>query len=240
MSKLAMSLLLLTFATPVRSQPGGFGRRGPMPSPTFQALDADHDGVISAEEIRNAPAALKTLDRNNDGKLTEDEVRPQPNRRPGRGDEPGETQAPSPDDMVKMLMAFDKNGDGQLTRDELPERMQGLFDRADADKNGVLTADEIRKAAQSAAAPAARGPEGGRGEGFRPGGREEGRGERPNFFRLDPILAALDTDSDGQLSPEEIAAAPTALKKLDANGDGQLSADEVRINFGPGRGPGRN
>jgi len=243
MYKLAMSVLLLTAAAPLWCQPpGGFGRGGPMRSPAFLALDADRDGVISAAEIANAPAALKLLDKNGDGKLTEDEVRPQmggrggpggpggPGGRGGRGDEPGETPAPTADEMVRMLMAFDKNGDGKLTRDELPERMLGLFDRADADRNGVLTEDEIRKAAQAAAAPAARG----RGEG-----RGEARGDGPSFMRLDPILAALDTNGDGEISAEELAAAPTALKKLDANGDGQLSADEVRMNIGPGRGRGR-
>ena len=62
MSKLAMSLLLLTFATPVWSQPGGFGRRGPMQSPAFQTLAA-------------APTMLKKLDGNGDGQLSADEVR---------------------------------------------------------------------------------------------------------------------------------------------------------------------
>jgi len=54
--------------------PGG-GHRPP-PSPLFMALDANHDGVIDASEISNAPAALKTLDKNGDGKLTQDELRP--------------------------------------------------------------------------------------------------------------------------------------------------------------------
>ena len=35
-------------------------RHGPFP-PFFRALDANHDGVIDAGEIANAPAALKTL-----------------------------------------------------------------------------------------------------------------------------------------------------------------------------------
>jgi len=236
MSKFAMFSVVLISTAPVWCQPpGGFGRGGPMRSPAFLALDADHDGVISTAEIAAAPAALKSLDKNGDGKLTEDEVRPQMGGRGGRGDEPGETPGPTSDEMVKTLMAFDKNGDGQLTRDELPERMHGLFDRADADKNGVLTAEEIRKAAQDAIAPAARGRDEGPGEGIRPGGREGGRG---NFMRVDPILAALDTNADGEISAGEIAAAPTALKKLDTNGDGQLSADEVRVNPGPGRGRG--
>ncbi|MGD0299896.1 MAG: hypothetical protein ABSE86_22615 [Bryobacteraceae bacterium] len=46
--------------------------------PVLAALDANHDGEISASEILNAPAALLTLDRNRDGQLTEDELRPAP------------------------------------------------------------------------------------------------------------------------------------------------------------------
>jgi Ca2+-binding EF-hand superfamily protein len=42
------------------------------------ALDADHDGAVSASEIKRAAAALVTLDKNNDGKLTLDELLPQP------------------------------------------------------------------------------------------------------------------------------------------------------------------
>jgi hypothetical protein len=37
------------------------------------ALDANHDGVIDADEIANAPQLLKKLDKNGDGKLTPDE-----------------------------------------------------------------------------------------------------------------------------------------------------------------------
>jgi Ca2+-binding EF-hand superfamily protein len=227
MSKLAtFFLLLISAATAWCQPPGRFGRGGPMRSPVFLALDTDKDGVISAAEIASASAALKSLDKNGDGKLSEDEVRPQMGGRGRRGGEPGETAAPSADEMVKTLMAFDKNGDGKLTRDELPERMQGLFDRADTDKDGVLTGEEVRKAAQAAGAPAS-------------GEREGRRGGDRSFFRLDPILAALDTNGDSEISAAEIAAAPTALKKLDANGDGQLSANEVRLNFerGAGRGP---
>jgi Ca2+-binding EF-hand superfamily protein len=216
---------------PVWAQPrGGMMMR----SPAFQALDADRDGAISAAELANAPGSLKALDKNGDGKLTEDEVRPQfgGRGRGGRGDEPGETAAPSADEMVQTLMAFDKNGDGKLTKDELPERMQGLFDRADANHDGVLTADEIRKSAQSGG-PAQQGL-GERREGHEGRGA---RGEGPSFVRMDPILAAIDTNSDGEISAAELAQSSQSLKKLDTNGDGRLSEDEVRIQgFGRGRG----
>ncbi len=63
---------------PASGMVDGPGLQGhhPWPSPLMQALDANHDGVIDAEEISNAPAALKTLDKNGDGQLTPDELRP--------------------------------------------------------------------------------------------------------------------------------------------------------------------
>ena len=44
--------------------------------PVLAALDADHDGEISASEIANASAALTKLDKNHDGQLTPDELIP--------------------------------------------------------------------------------------------------------------------------------------------------------------------
>lgn len=41
-----------------------------------------------------------------------------------------------------------------------------------------------------------------------------------------PILAALDTNGDGQLSPDEIAGAVKALQGLDVDQDGELTAEE--------------
>ena len=47
--------------------PGGRGGRDMMRMmPVMTALDADGDGVISAEEINNAPVALRKLDKKPD------------------------------------------------------------------------------------------------------------------------------------------------------------------------------
>src|SRR5258708_5278406 len=72
---------------PGGSGPGGDGPPPPPPSPVFEALDKDHDGILSAEEIQAASESLKKLDRNGDGKLTEDELHPQggPGGPPRRG-----------------------------------------------------------------------------------------------------------------------------------------------------------
>ncbi len=75
-------------------------------------------------------------------------------------------------------MEQDKNGDGKLSKDELPERMQRILERADADKDGYATKEEITKMASSS------GGEGGRGfggEGGRGFGGEGGRGGERGF-----------------------------------------------------------
>lgn len=71
---------------------GMHGRRMPPPSLLMEALDTNHDGIIDSNEIANASAALKKLDKNGDGKLTPDELRPQ--RRP-RGE--GQDRPPRDD-----------------------------------------------------------------------------------------------------------------------------------------------
>lgn len=74
--------------------PPGMNGRRPPPSPLMEVLDANHDGVIDANEIANASAALKKLDKNGDGKLTPDELRP---HRPQReGDRMGRPPGPRP------------------------------------------------------------------------------------------------------------------------------------------------
>jgi hypothetical protein len=50
---------------------------------------------------------------------------------------------------------------------------------------------------------------------------------RRHFMSYHPILAALDTDHDGEISAWEVDHAAAALKRLDRNHDGYLTADEL-------------
>ena len=140
-----------------RGGPGGFGRGGSAIrfNPALAVLDADGNGTISAAEIDQATARLRSLDKNNDGQLSSDELRPnfEGMRGPG-GRGPGE-RGPgggnNAEEIVNTLMGFDGNGDGKLAKSEVPERMQGLFERGDANKDGLLTREELTAAAAAQA-----------------------------------------------------------------------------------------
>ena len=174
--------------------PGGPG--GPPPNPILEALDANGDREISAEEIKNAAAALAKLDKNSDGKLTFDELRPQfargrggPGRGgPGAGPRPdgeggprgrgpgreggpearGEGDRPDPAQFIARLMNFDKDKDGKISKEELPERMQGILERADANKDGALDKKELAQMAERFGQRGRPARGAGDGEGDRP------------------------------------------------------------------------
>ena len=235
---------LAASATITQAQDGRPGGRGGGPEGgvmrfdrILAALNTDGDAAISAAELDNAVASLKKLDKNGDGKLTEDELRPNFEGGRGPGGSGGGPANNLSEETIKTLMEFDRNGDGKLSKEELPERMQGLLARGDADKDGFLTKEELKKMAEAqSSAGSGRPGEGRMGER---GGRPEGPGGREGGGRMvTPAMAALDADGDGTISADEISNAPAALKKLDKNGDDKLTEDEVRPNFGGGRGPG--
>lgn len=147
MKKVLPSLLLagftaglatLAFAQTNPPGPHGRGPRPRHPDPLVRALDTNHDGIISADEIANAPASLKALDQNGDGVLTIDEIRP-----PRPADAP-----PPPPDAAKhhpvspLMLALDANGDGELSASEIANAATSLK-ALDANHDGQLTRDEF-------------------------------------------------------------------------------------------------
>jgi Ca2+-binding EF-hand superfamily protein len=172
----------------------------------LSAIDTDHDLVISGEEMANAPKSLLALDQNHDGNLSPEEC--------GFG---SPARGPTADELYEEWMAFDRNGDGKLEKSELPERLRGLLNRAEHDADGKVAAADVRRLAE------------------REGATRFGMGLDPAliarsrvwFMRVHPVLAALDTDANGEISPVEIATAAAALRAMDWNHDGELTPEEL-------------
>lgn len=114
------------------------------------------------------------------GAMTLAEVHAQPPRgdRPAPGGQGGQG-GNSVEAAVTRLMAYDVNKDGKLSKDEVTDtRLQSLFQRADADHDGIVTKQELTalftKEAEATrggpGGPGGRGPGGPGGPGAGPGG----------------------------------------------------------------------
>ena len=166
----ATSLMAQNDQRPRGPRPDGEGQPGEhhrfvrhmLPPPLVAALDANHDGTISADEIANASAALKSLDKNNDGALQIEELRPKPPEGAGEGQDgepkgPGEHHprgprpgAPGADGegnfhppIPPVIGALDANGDKTISADEIANASAALK-TLDKNGDGQLTKEEMR------------------------------------------------------------------------------------------------
>ena len=128
-----------------QSQPALETARPRFLSPILDVLDANHDGVIDADEIANASQALLKLDKNGDGRLTPDEYRPprpdgqaQPAPPPGQaGMKPVTLERPRP----PLDAVLDENGDEVIDAQEIA-KAPNLLKKLDLNGDGRLTPDE--------------------------------------------------------------------------------------------------
>ena len=108
--------------------------------PVVAALDADHDGVVSAAEITNAQAVLKTLDKNHDGKLTAEECGG--SVMPGSDSESTRRAKLAYMRFHPVLAALDADHDGEISAAEIKNASTALK-ALDGNHDGKLTAGEI-------------------------------------------------------------------------------------------------
>jgi Ca2+-binding EF-hand superfamily protein len=110
-------------------------------------------------------------------------------------------------------MRADTDGDGRVSRAEATAAASGKsgewFDKVDADKDGYLTADELKQARET---------------------RQHHRGEMKE--RMAGKFQEADANQDGQLSLDEVQAKMPRLAErfntLDADKNGMLSKEELK------------
>lgn len=166
------------------------GPRGPL------RYDANSDGVLTRQEFDAGHAArFAEMDANRDDQVTREERRAQHQARGGEGRRGGHHRA--------AFSRADANNDGNITRDEFLARPNQMFDRIDANRNGVIEASE------------------------RPQPRQRGEGG-PRRERFNP-----DADNNGSISAVEHAAMGARMfERMDANSDGRVTQEELQAQRG--------
>jgi hypothetical protein len=121
-----------------------------------------------------------------------------------------------------VIRVLDADKDGEISAAEIANASAAIR-TLDANSDGIVTAEELRPAH-----PAMRGtpPADAPARPARPAGDSQAPTDRPR--PVDPVMLALDANTDGALSAAEITNAPASLKALDANADGKLTRDELR------------
>lgn len=129
--------VLLAGPTMVYSQEPGENGHRPPPPPIFAILDTDHDGLLTAKELRRADDTLEKLDQDGDHKLTLEEFLQPPPQRPAGGEGRPPRRPPPP-----LIAALDSDKDGTISAAEIEAAAESLK-ALDQDGDGSLSQKEI-------------------------------------------------------------------------------------------------
>lgn len=170
----------------------------------FEA-DANSDNVLTRAEFdAGRTAQFARLDADNNGQVTREEMRAgrgergEGGHRGGRGHHGGGRGG---------FEGADANNDGNVTREEFLARPTEMFNRLDANHDGVVQASERPQRPERQA---------------QDGERRE-RADRPN----------PDTNGDGSFSRAEFTAMGAGMfERLDANSDGRVTQEEAQAGRG--------
>lgn len=204
----------------------------------FSKLDTNGDGQIELSEVPEAKQSLfkrliRTADADEDGSLDAKEFAKgiQPTRAPRPLEKKQPSEIPGAAQFKKMIAELDANGDGKIVASEVPKKRakihQQFLDRADQDKDGILTKREINRAGPQLIRLVTRNQ---RTKG-------QGNGKMMNQRRGgEKLFRRWDTDQDGKIVLEEIPKPrqdgfERLLKRVDRNNDQALNRKEFLAAF---------
>lgn len=199
----------------------------------FAQLDANKDGYVSADEVPAEQRAkferlLKLAGKESEQKLNKAlfEGAVKAAKEGAKGSSVEAPPAVRPDGRASqgddLFAKLDANKDGVVAAEEVSESQKTAFEQllknGDIDGDGKLSREEYAASTQATGTPRQPGR----------GGGPPGQG-RPGFPLTNPreLLARMDRNQDGKLSKDEL---PPRLQenfdRIDANGDGTIGEDE--------------
>lgn len=173
---------------------GGHGRMGGMGQQMMQGMDQDSDGTVTEAEVEaHLLNMFATVDANSDGAVTLDEMKAARDaHRAANAAERPEGRKGAGERSEKHGKRNAERGEGRGgkhgQRGDRGERgIERMFQRADADDNGNVSEEEFKTAIST---------------------YTDNIAERANraVERQAARFSALDTNGDGQISPEEFQA----------------------------------
>ncbi|RBW63060.1 EF-hand domain-containing protein [Ruegeria sp. A3M17] len=130
-----------------------------IPAIIVSALAITGTSVFAAGGKDREPVTFQQLDANGDGQVTKEEMQAHRNQRFTNADTDGDGQLSveemqaagqkkANDRVTKMFERNDANKDGLLSEDELPKprRADKMFDRIDANEDGAISEEEFADA----------------------------------------------------------------------------------------------
>jgi len=202
----------------------------------FDRLDANCDGLISAEEVsadheRLFARLLRRADANADNALSAEELLA--GLVPSRPEKPIEEKQPATFPAANavryLLLTIDTDVNSVIEADEVPDDLHRVFDamvdRLDRDENGTLEPNELSRGGPPLAQIASR---------YVASRRIDVAAE---LKKLEQAQGKSAERFDGRRPPLEMLADPRQARalfyRLDGNGDGQIEPDEVPEPFQP-------
>ena len=168
-------------------------------------LDTAGKGYVSQDDfVAAAKTRFAKMDVRGDGKLTIDEL-----TRPWGGHAHGQFGQNADSDAAQKIVShkqklfdrIDANHDGVITQDEYVATASALYNKIDVNGTGEVTAADIASSPRAV--------------------------KREQRFASHEVKR-LDTNGDGTVSQDEyVNAAKSRFAKLDKNGDGFIDADEL-------------
>ena len=121
---------------------GGGGGAGRMGESFMKFLDANHDTKITREEFAKIVLLFDALDKDHNGELSQEEI-----GRFFQAVNEAPAQSTGGVEVNNLFEKYDKNKDGKITADEMGDEKTARPLRAlDLNKDGVLTRDEVELA----------------------------------------------------------------------------------------------